>query len=194
MVSLEHQSTLTAWWKCDCWAWLGTSVPFCPQAAAGAQGEAFNGGQAPLPGMRLFQGCCLPVLGEQGLLGMGRQGSHVLSSRPPNAPLHAAGSCCVAPRLPPRHGCHACCPQLDTQASATPQQPPGANQPFPPPFPIITRAPNGVLLHPGLQRQQERAHHGAPASRVPSTPAGLAELGWEGRLQLCWLPALAADR
>ena len=59
----------------------------------------------------------------------------------------------------------------------------------PPPFPTVTRAPNGVLLHPVLQWQWGRARRRAPAGRVPPNPGGPQE-----RLQLCRLPALPADR
>lgn len=100
-------------------ALLRTSVPFCPQVAAGAQGRGLG---RLCPG-HSSSGLCPSLRGEQGLPGTGRRAAVCWSLVLPNLSLHAAGSCRVAPRFPPQNSCHVCCPQLGSQAPATPRRP-----------------------------------------------------------------------
>lgn len=169
-------------------------VPFCLQAAAGAQGEALDGGQAPFPGTWLLLGRAPHSWASEGCRAWGDGAAVCRALAPPNPPFHAAGSCRIAPCLPPWHGCHARCPQLGTQAPATPQQPTDASQLSLRPslqshglqmgfYCILFCNGGGDMPIMGLQQVL------SPRSRQDG-----AEPGQEGRLQLCWLSALAMDR
>lgn len=143
---LEDQSTLAARWRCDSLALLRTSVPFCPRAAASAQGKALG---------RLFLGHsssrAVPLApGRAGAAGHGDKGSRMLV---PGAPKPVTPRCRKLP----------CCPTLPS-AERLPRVLPaarltGTRRPaaaVPPPFPAVAQPPNGVLLHPVLQRWWEQ--------------------------------------
>lgn len=140
MVSPEGQ-----WWRCDCQARLRKSVPFL---SPGCSLRGRHSGR-----IRLLWGCAPRLLGKRGLPGTGRWGSHTRSPGP-QPPMAAAL---------PRGTATTCAAR-----SSARRRPARASRPSA--LPAVTRAPNGVLLHPVLQQHRGRAHGGAPAGRVPPGP------------------------
>ena len=153
---------------------LGMAQDKCPFLSPGCS-QCSAGGTQQGPGSSsrdMELGLCPPLLGKQGLPGTGRWGSRVLSS---GLPKHATSHCRQLPRCPVPPSA-AWLPRVLPAARHTSARRPAAaarREPaVPPPFPAITRAPNGVLLHPVLQRRRGWAHRGDPAGRVPPAPAG----------------------